>query len=178
MYFLIGVIVLALIQPQMWQSREQLNYPEAFYTGIYDGTTDTGESSPRWSTRFMEKRFKKPLELIGGAATATQVLRKSTHHKYNVTVTKDAQFVENTVYFPGWNVFIDGQPTQIEYQNVMHRGLMTFYVPYGTHSIDIQFTDTKMRGVSNSISVLGIVMLLAIPYLFYRKSLVSYKGKK
>ena len=116
----------------------------------------------------MEKRFLKPIELIGGEATIKQIKRTSTRHQYHVKVTKDAQFVENTVYFPGWNVLIDGNPTDVVYQNERHRGLLTFYVPHGTHTIDVEFTDTKLRKAANSLPVLGLILIFALPFLINR----------
>ena len=47
-----------------WKAKDYLNKPESFYTGIYESTTDTGESSPRWSVRFMSKDQLTPLRLL------------------------------------------------------------------------------------------------------------------
>ena len=63
--------------------------PESFYTSIYESTTDTGESAPIWSVRFMEKRPEANLEIVDGDARVENIERRSTYHKYKVVVNKN-----------------------------------------------------------------------------------------
>ncbi|MDP1721716.1 MAG: 6-pyruvoyl-tetrahydropterin synthase-related protein [Candidatus Gottesmanbacteria bacterium] len=151
-----------IISSNMWYPNGYINYPHEYFTGIFDGTTDTGEASPIWSVRFMEQRPKAPIEVISGDARIETRLRNTTTREYAITNEHEVQLVENTLYFPGWNVFVDNNIIPIEFQSSLHRGLMTFFVPKGTHTVKIRFSDTKVRRTANWISALSIVVLTSI----------------
>ncbi|MFH0749598.1 MAG: 6-pyruvoyl-tetrahydropterin synthase-related protein [Candidatus Gottesmanbacteria bacterium] len=155
----------------MWQPKGYQQKGESFYTGIYLSTTDTGESSPIWSTRFMEYVYDRPITVIDGAAAIKEIKRTSIVHEYEIDVAKPTRFVENTVYFPGWNVFVDGRKMDIEFQDPNHRGLLTFYAPEGKHIVRVQFEDTKLRFMANIISVvsLGVLILGGVILSLWRK---------
>lgn len=134
--------------------------PEQFFTSVYNSTTDTGESAPIWSVRFMEKRAKGPIEVISGDAAVLIAERKITKHSYEVIARDGVRLRENTLYFPGWKVLVDGKPVDVEFQDENNRGVITFGVPVGKHRVDIIFEETKLRLISNLISVASLVLLL------------------
>ncbi|MCX6793800.1 MAG: hypothetical protein NTY06_01710 [Candidatus Gottesmanbacteria bacterium] len=150
-------IILASVA--MWHPKAYVVHDESFYSGIYPSTTDTGESSPIWSVRFMEHTAGAPLEVIDGQARITNGFRSSTVHEYLVRVIKPTLFRENTVYFPNWKIYIDGVPTQIQFQNPNYRGLMTFQMVPGNHTVRVVFEDTKIRGYANMISAVTFTFL-------------------
>ncbi len=63
---------------------------------------------------------------------------------------------ENTLYFPGWNVLVDGLKTPIQFQDPKSRGLMTFPVLKGKHAIRIIFKETKIRLLSDVLSLFAL----------------------
>lgn len=147
----------------MWHAKEYRLYDEAFFTRVYEGTTDTGESSPIWSVRFMEAKPNAPADVIDGQATITEVTpRFSTKHRYRIQAFSIARIFENTLYFPGWNVFIDGVKTEVEFQDPLYRGLMTFWVKPGTHKIDVVFGNTKVRTYASLVSIAGLVGIIGM----------------
>lgn len=156
----------------MWQAKAYRLYPDNFFTGVYNGTTDTGESSPIWSVRFMESRPKNVSEVISGSASIIPVSRISTTHGYRVKAFTRSQIVENTLYFPGWTVYVDGVPVPIEYQDQNHRGLVTYWVDTGMHTINIVFLNTKVRSLASAMSIATIavsVLYVIIPIWKKRK---------
>lgn len=145
--------------------------PEMFYSDVYRSTTDTGESSPIWSVRFMEHTYKSPVEFIDGKGSIKQVQRSSTLHEYSVTVTSDtARIRENTLYFPNWTVYVNGKSVPVEFQDEANRGLITYYLTKGTNNVQVKFEDTKLRVYANIISIMSLVGLLML--------FVLYKVKK
>ena len=143
-----------------------LEKPESFYSGIYNSTTDTGESSPIWSVRFMEKRPNAPLEVIDGDASIKTLVRKSTYHEYEVNVNKKTLFAENTLYFPGWEIQANNKPLEIQYQNMQYRGIMLFYLDPGEYNIKVQYRETKLRAFADAISI--VAMLNILGFYFFR----------
>lgn len=155
-----------------WHAQGFFEKSESFYTGTYEGTTDTGESSPRWSVRFMEKKPSEPLAVIDGQAAVEQKKRFSNAHLYLVDAKVKTRFVENTLYFPGWEILIQSEGTdgkltekkaEVEFQDPDFRGLQTFWVEPGKHWIVVHFVETRLRKLADTISILAIFSLLALP---------------
>lgn len=162
-YYLIFIIMCfgsILLTKNYWKAESYLQEPESFFTGVYNGTTDTGESAPIWSVRFMEKRAKEPIQVILGKGEVKQSKRIITHHKYEVNAFERIRIRENTLYFPGWKVFIDGKPAEIEFQDPQNRGLITFFVNEGKHAVDVRFTETKLRFMADMISLLSALSII------------------
>ncbi len=64
------------------------------------------------------------------------------------------------MYFPGWKVYVDGLETATQFQDPNYRGLMTFPVTAGEHKIEAKFEDTKLRLVSEVLSLLTITAII------------------
>jgi len=162
-FFIVLVLVLSkdYIRPKGY-----LYKPENFFSGVYKSTTDTGESSPVWSVRFMEKAPKAHLELLDGDAKITETKRMSIYHAYNVEVKKKTLFAENTLYFPGWEIKANSNPVKIEYQNQQYRGIMLFYLDKGNYKIESLYRETKLRAFADAISI--AVMFNIIGFLLFK----------
>ena len=78
--------------------------------------------------------------------------------------------MDNTVYFPGWQVEVDGNKAPIQFQDPNYRGLITFNVPKGMHNIEVIFGESPVRVVSNYLSLLGLV---AVVILFALRSTID-----
>lgn len=158
------LLIAAISTSSMWHAKEYVVKPDEFYSGIYESTTDTGESSPIWSVRFMERRPAAPYEVIEGEATIVPGFRKTTRHEFMVSAKIDARVVDNTLYFPGWTVSVDGRQLdlvqELIYQDPNHRGLMTFKVPAGESRVVVVFVDTKLRKIANILSIGGLVAIV------------------
>jgi hypothetical protein len=168
---IIFCIILVLTTLRMWKPKGYSVKPELFYSGIYESTTDTGESSPIWSVRFMEHRPQAPMEIASGLVTITQGKRTTTVREYTVDAKEPARLVENTLFFPGWKVYVDGIQTGVQYQDPTYRGLITFRVLEGVHAIRIVFEDTKLRWVADLISLIsiGLLGLIGLVILVWKK---------
>ncbi|MCR4264190.1 MAG: hypothetical protein NUV98_05745, partial [Candidatus Roizmanbacteria bacterium] len=160
-----GTIVLAVgLSFSYWKTDGYFEKPESFYTDIYEGTTDTGESAPRWSVRFMSEKPSAYAQVIEGEADIRTIHHRIITRTYAVTVNGErARILENTLYFPGWFVSIDGKElplTEVSWQDPAYRGLITYFVPQGEHIVEIELRNTRVRAVSELISF-GSLFLLA-----------------
>lgn len=176
---LLLVAVAIITTVPMWRAKEYKRYPETFFTGIYNSTTDTGESSPIWSVRFMEKRPEQAAYLIPEAGNITIGMRTSTMRSYHVEVKNTARFVENTLYFPGWQVTINGvplPPDKLQFQDPAYRGLMTLELMPGSYDIRFSFSETKLRRIADGISIVafvGLAVLGTIAIIWRKKPSIS-----
>jgi len=159
------IFIVLFLNKNYWHAKDYLYKNENFYSGIYLSTTDTGESSPIWSVRFMENLPKAHIEVLEGEANIKENYRSSTNHSYSILATSKAKFRENTLYFPGWKVFVDGKESPIEFQDYNNRGLMTFWVEKGEHGVGIRFEETKLRIFANLISIMSLLAVFSLGIL-------------
>ena len=84
---------------------------------------------------------------------------------------KPTLFLENTVYFPNWTIYVDGVAVPVQYQNPNYRGLMTFQMVPGTHEVRVVFENTRVRSVAEKISLatLAIIGVLSFGVIVWRK---------
>lgn len=158
---LLFVVTFVILNKGYWHANGYLQKPESAFTGVYDSTTDTGESAPIWSVRFMEKRSDSALEVISGKAEVVNIDRKAILHSYKIKAETEVRIRENTLYFPGWEVLVDGRKVSIQFQDAKNRGLITFFVPSGEHRVDIVFSETKLRFISDLISIASLILILS-----------------
>jgi hypothetical protein len=156
------LIVLFLLSLNYMKPNGYLIKPESFYAGVFESTTDTGESSPIWSVRFMEKKPVAHLEVLDGDASIAEIKRTSVNHEYSVNVRKKTLFAENTLYFPGWTIKANGQTLPIEYQNMQHRGIMLFFLDPGSYNVKAQYGETKLRLFADMVSALFLFCVVVI----------------
>lgn len=129
----------------------------------YNGTTYYhGEASPKWTAGDFGNAPKKLMEIIGGSGKINNI-HKLTDKQTFTTFSKDVlQILDNTVYFPGWQVRVDGKKVPIQFQDMNHRGLITFNVPSGKHSVRIEFKETPIRLFSDIISLISLVLVAGV----------------
>ncbi len=159
------VFLIVLFSMKYIQVNGYLHKSDAYFKDIYYGTTDTGESAPIWSVRFMEKRPVGNAKIIDGIGVIELISKDTIDRKYKLKVESErVRVLENTLYFPNWTVYINGNKTKIEFQDEAYRGLITYYVPKGNHEVEVKFEDTKLRWVANIISI-AFVFGIGIIYI-------------
>ncbi len=164
---ILSIIIILAISSFYWKPKGYLHKSESFYTGIYYSTTDTGESAPIWSVRFMEKLPNASLEVIDGDAIVKEIERKSTYHKYRLVVNKPTLFRENTLYFPGWEIKANGEPLKVEFQNMTYRGVMLFNLSKGNYIVEAIYKETKLRLLADVISLVSLGNILGGLFLLF-----------
>lgn len=167
--FLSGVIVLMAVLSVSVYFRPPLGMDtidEKYFWDYPLNTTYFGETDVIWSAgpagAYPDARF----DVIGGKGSVVNPVKKGTAHTFTVLAETDVHVVDRTQYFPGWRVYVDGQKTPIEFQDQNWRGLITFRVPSGTHSIRVMWGESPLRRVAEAItalSLIGIGILLLLP---------------
>lgn len=166
LFFLILVFSSIIFSIPYIRVNNYLRYPDSYYTKIYDGTTDTGESAPIWSVRFMERIANSPVEIIEGDAEILNYEKNTIMRKYTIQASEPSRIRENTLYFPNWEVFVNSKKMKIEYQDELNRGLITYFIPKGTSHVEVIFSDTKLRLFANYVSIISFISLIFIGVRF------------
>lgn len=125
--------------------------------------TDAFATLPRWASQPDQYlRVNNRYQVIEGSAQVTTLLRTSTRHIYEIESQNDTRFADSTFYFPGWNVYIDGKPSEIQFQDPQYRGIITFNVPRGKHLVEVLFKKTKVRWAADLISAITLITIFVL----------------
>lgn len=136
------------------------NYPG---TGAYHGETTT-----IWTEGDASSYPKFPIEVITGEAEVYDYTRKSNLHTFRVEAASDSVVKDNTIYYPGWRVFVGEEEVPIQFQDANHRGIITFPVVKGSHNVQVKFSETTVRFIADLISILT-VLFAAVMFLYRKK---------
>jgi len=79
--------------------------------------------------------------------------------KVEIYSFQDAQATWQMAAYPGWQVSEDRQLLQTE---VDASGLITHFLPKGTHTLELKWNNTLIRTVSDTISLLATITLAAL----------------
>lgn len=132
---------------------------DGYYATNEDSTTVRDEYLPLWVKQKPRERANQKLEVKNGEILSSSI--KATNYQARVRAFEETQVQVNTIYFPGWQVKIDGKTSSLDYQNQF--GLITFQLPKGDHEVIIKYTKSQVHLTSELIS---LVALIAIGFQF------------
>ncbi|HXS14523.1 MAG TPA: hypothetical protein VN711_00120 [Candidatus Saccharimonadales bacterium] len=148
----------SLLTPLVYQ-----NYPDTFYSTNQDSTTVHNEYTPIWVKSQPTSSPENQVELIKGNGTILDTVAKGNKVIFNTILTTPSLVQINVVYFPGWNVFVDGKKTDFSYDNTY--GVMQVGILSGQHTVQAVFSETPVRIFADVVTVVSILLLP----IFYRK---------
>lgn len=163
-YFL---LIACIVFSTVFYWRPSLGYDkidEDYYWNFPLNTTYYGETDVIWSAGPAKTYAKEPVEFVSGKGDITAYTKKSSIHTFNVQADVDSYLLDNTQYFPGWKVLVDGKPVSIQFQDVNWRGLITFPVAKGNHTVRVVFGESKLRQIADAVSLLGLVVTILVLY--------------
>ncbi|MCR4406985.1 MAG: 6-pyruvoyl-tetrahydropterin synthase-related protein [Anaerolineae bacterium] len=133
------------------------------------GSTVRYEYLPRWtvprpyvSAAFLNGGHKPPPVAISGELAGAELLsQRPTSEVWRVNVTSSqATLAFATLYFPGWQARVDGQPAVVK--PVEGLGYVSVEVPHGEHEVRLWLGRTPLRAVSEAISALAGLWVIAM----------------
>lgn len=99
--------------------------------------------------------------LSQGTGSGLLIQKTSNMASYSLAIKSQSAIIEvPIVYFPGWKAY-DGS-TRLDLYPSGDLGLMTTRIDQGDHKLDLKFTDTFVRGLGNTISLISFGVLFAI----------------
>ncbi|MBI3577080.1 hypothetical protein HY086_03530 [Candidatus Gottesmanbacteria bacterium] len=136
--------------------------PEGYWTAYPGSTSYHGETTTIWTAGDPGWYAKERVSTIEGKATVSAVERKTQRHVFRIDAQTAAKILDNTTYFPGWQVTVNGKKTPIEFQDPAHRGLITFAVPAGTSFVEVTFGESPIRLIADIITVASAAAILLL----------------
>ncbi len=130
-------------------------------------------AAPKWvnpKNPWQEKNPIESIEILKGEAEINEKQRTSTQHQYRINVKKDTILKENTLYFPGWNLYVNNKIHPVHYTDKNYPGIILFSLPKGEYTVNLIFTSTKTRTIAQSISIItGINMIFVLGVKVFRR---------
>lgn len=137
----------------------------------YHGTsTSDNEFRTKWFDEFKNIGVTEKV-LIEGESTRggiNELFWTGSKMIYEIESTRSAEVVQKTMYFPGWEVSINNQKIDIDYQNEKYPGRIIFSVNEGKNLVEAKFTNnTFSRKLGIYLFILGsglfgVILLLII----------------
>lgn len=135
-----------------------INRDEGFYITNQSTTIQGDENTPVWVKEPPTHQAEEKVELAVGEY---QILKqKSNYLKFSVKTPQETQAIINTIYYPGWQVFVNGEKKEIDYQGEV-MGRLVFSLPAGSSEVEAVFKETSLRLMADLVSLisLGIIVI-------------------
>ncbi len=165
--FLFSIIfsVFLYISPKEFVARDN-----GFYVTNEATTTVKDEYMPRWVSQKPTKHYVSKVEIISGKVKMQNIKQNSKEIRLEAQVESTAKMRVNTVYFPGWDVFINGRKSVIDFSN--KQGVIEFNLEKGSNAVYVVFHETPMRLLTDLVSLASLIILLFV--CFGKKILLKY----
>lgn len=135
---------------------------ESYYFSFNGTPYHHGEATTIWTAGDPGEIPKYPIEVIQGKGDVKNVKRKSNAHTFVVNADTTVKILDNTIYFPGWQVFVDGKKVPIEFQDMNYRGLITFAVPQGINKVEVIFGESPIRLFADGVSLAALLLVAGV----------------
>ncbi|MEN9407270.1 MAG: hypothetical protein RLZZ455_486 [Candidatus Parcubacteria bacterium] len=155
----VGLILIIAGLFSSWQMLSHVqvtNQPDSYYATNLDTTTVRQEYMPRW-VKDIPISWQQE-KVITSDGRVQKIIVTTNSVVFWTNAPHKATYTINKVYFPGWNVTVDGSVVDVSYKNP--EGLMRVKVPAGEHKVVAVFKETQIRLISDIISVISFTLIL------------------
>jgi len=178
--FLILVILIVTSTIFYWQPLLGFDQIDQNYFWNYPlSSTYYGEANTIWAGDPPSSYPESRVELVDGKGETSDFKFSSVSHTFNVKAAQSVEILDRTLYFPGWRAYIDGQETTVEFQNQAYRGYITFNVPSGFHQIEVKYTKSKDRLLSEILSLTSFTSLIVLTiFVLQKRKKLAVRSRK
>jgi hypothetical protein len=144
-------------------------------TILYDLTT------PIWSVNrnnLYRELPKNRIETLNGITEIKTLDKNVTYHSYIINVQNKSQLKENTFYYPGWSLYVNGKPYNFTYQDRRFPGVILFTLKEGLYFVELKLEQTVIRRTARTVSGITVILFsLASLYEIKRKKFIASSRK-
>ena len=166
LFFVVVGCVIFLRFPQLY-GKNYVNYPEERYAfaivNPHNANMNTVWMGQTWDYPIQAEK----VEIIEGEGKITASDITTERHSLQVSATSPIRLVDYTFYFPGWTLLVNGTETTPEYQDPSYRGVITYRLPAGEHTVELFYGDTRLRLLAKLVSIGAIVVCIAQAVFLY-----------
>lgn len=161
------LIITALLLLAIFPSRHYLkgsgwhSFSDVYYSNYYDPLKLDNYYLPKSLNTKLENLKLPNTSIIQGEGNIELVKTKSNLLLAYANLKKDSQIQFHTVYFPGWLLFINGQPAEIITNYPGLEGIIVASIPKGSSEVILKFSETPLRKLSDVISLIAFILFVA-----------------
>ncbi len=147
-------------------------YDQKYLTYNSGDATAYHEFIPVWRDSTSEfSSFPNKIEVITGEGEVSNLVEKNNSLSFNTSSAGELVLRINTLYYPGWEAFIDNKEVPItittnKFRPVSEKrdisGLMSVSIAPGDHDVVFRFTDTPIRQLGKILSIAGVLITLML----------------
>lgn len=170
---IIGVILViatVVLSYRFVSPRQYVTYDDMYYATNDATTTSMDELTPIWTVQKPTDRYQDKVEIDAGQGQINNVIYFSNRIKFLVSSTGTSVVKVNTLYFPGWEFYIDNKKVPLDYQRP--DGLIRFVVSEGMHTVEGRFVNTPIRVIANIISIISFLTICILLFSQIIKKLI------
>lgn len=156
---LLIILSISFLTIPMVKTKGQIKQSEKYFFIYPETTTSLKEDDTIWSAGPMEKKPKRKVEIISGKGRIKDLKINYLSHSFIIEAKEKLLLLDNTLYFPGWRVYLDGKRIIPEFQDIRFRGLITFNVNPGRHDVKVIFKRTLDKKIAESISLFSFLIV-------------------
>lgn len=156
----LNITFVAIILLIFWSAKDflspikSLNYQDTYYSTNQDTTTVKKEYMPKW-VKNLPTTYSAKVEVTKGNLKIENL--KVKPNKVAFDAIGEGVVKVNTVYFPGWKVFLNDKEIEIDYEE---NGLILFNVKNGNNKVEVKFEETNLRLFADLISILSLGLVI------------------
>lgn len=172
-------ILLILIALYTNRNHLRINERQDFDQNFLTSFTGTSNSYDEYQSVYTDisllKRPTNPsVEVTEGSAAITIQTNQPHQLVFSTESTTSSRIRINTVYFPGWQLFIDNQPVDT---TKLAKSAPDPIIPAGRHTVSLLFKETPIMQVADLISLLSaVIMFIIVIHNFYVQSRRRHAG--
>lgn len=155
----VGIVLLAFLSSIYYiKPSATLDKGEGYYSTNQATTTVQDEYTPVWVKEKPQERFKEKVEIVQGEVIVSDLSYNSKEIEFSVDSKDRSSIRINTIYYPGWNAFLDGKEVGIDYYN--KKGTMNLKILNGEHNVKLEFSEIPLRLFADFISLFSFIFLI------------------
>lgn len=142
-----------------------LDWPLDFCLKLERTTNTYDEYTPKWVNFDVTKKAPSRIETSIPSTDLKIREERSNYLSFTLDLPKETKVRINTIYYPGWEVFVDEVPTAIQYD----QGVIEFPVKAGQTEVVSRFRETSLRLFSDLLTVFTLLVIIFGFYKFKQK---------
>lgn len=177
------LIIFFLIFLAIFPSRHYLkgynwhSFGNSYYLDYTDPQKLDNYYLPKGLTKNLELLPSDSISIIEGEGQVEIVKKQSNQLVAIAQLEKNSKVLFHTIYFPGWELTIDGVKTAIATNTRHLEGIITAEIPAGNHQVVLKFKETPLRRTADLLTLISflILLLLIVKIYSFRQSSKAVK---
>ncbi len=162
---------------------QYIEYSDSEFIQYRGNATWINEYTPIWRNETTIPELKTRFSISDAQTQVRELVSDSNDYELQVESTAGGILRLNILYFPGWEIAVDGAKKQIGGKEVFitkgnelvdesydASGFIGVEIDSGTHTVAAHFGETPIRRVGDLVSILSLVALPMAAYTIVRKT--------